>query len=157
MEAGKISEILNDLAAINMEMAKAYEYASLQNQLYDVELRTTFALLANQGRQNSYTLNMQVEKLLAKNSEARPGLGALHGEYIGNKELFIGTNRKAMLTASEAGETVMVALYEKALSNKIHSEIRDMLENQLRGMQSALSTIKKTIDTAEIKPISYRR
>ena len=62
METEKLSELFHDLAAINMERAKAYEEASLQNHVFDVELRTTFALLANQSRQNNYLLNLHLEK-----------------------------------------------------------------------------------------------
>ncbi len=60
METEKLCELLHDLATINLERAKAYEEASLQNHLFDVELRTTFALLANQIRQNNYMLNVHL-------------------------------------------------------------------------------------------------
>jgi uncharacterized protein (TIGR02284 family) len=157
METEKLTELLNDLATINMERAKAYEYASLQNHLYDVELRTTFALLANQSRQNNYMLNVQLEKLCAKNSGMRPAPGSLHAHWRSQKDLFIGENRKTILTTCEAGETAMLNIYEKAVANSLRPEMREMLENQQRGMQSALGTIKKIIDLGETRPIGYRR
>lgn len=138
-----LTEQLHDLAAINLQRAKAYEEASLQNHLYDVELRTTFALLANQSRQNNYMLNMQLEKLLAKNAGIRPEHGDLYARWQSNAEHFTGKNRNELLDSCEAGETLMVDIYEKALENPLRSEMRELLEGQWRGLQSSLSTIKK--------------
>lgn len=157
METDKLTELIHDLATINLERAKLYEEASLQNQLYDVELRTTFALLANQSRQNNYMLNLQLEKMLAKNAGIRPSPGSLHGEWKSNTGFFTGANRKDILNSCEAGETTMLNLYEKVLASPLKSDFREMLDNQLRGMQSALSTIKKIIDLGETRPIGYRR
>jgi uncharacterized protein (TIGR02284 family) len=146
METDKLTELLHDLATINLERAKAYEQASLQNQLFDVELRTTFALLANQSRQNNYMLNVQLEKMLAKASGLRPGPGTLYSQWKNNTGYFTGENRKTILSSCESGEEVMLTIYEKALENPVKVEAREMLQNQLRGLQSSLSTIKKIMD-----------
>lgn len=146
METDKLTELLHDLAAINLERAKAYEQASLQNQLFDVELRTTFALLANQSRQNNYILNLQLEKILAKTSGLRPAPGSLYNQWKNNTGYFKGDNRKTILSSCESGEEVMLTIYEKALENPVKVEAREMLQNQLRGLQSSLSTIKKIMD-----------
>lgn len=143
MEIEQLSELLHDLATINLERAKAYEEASLHNHLYDVELRTTFALLANQSRQNNYLLNLHLEKMLMKNPGMRPAPGALYNQWKNDTGYFKGENRKVILASCEAGEALMVNIYEKALENKVRSEVREMLDNQLRGMHSALSTIRK--------------
>jgi uncharacterized protein (TIGR02284 family) len=146
MEATNLTELLHDLASINLERAKAYEEASLQNHLFDVELRTTFALLANQSRQNSYMLNVHLEKLLANNAGIRPPLGQLYNRWKNEKAYFKGENRKTLLESCENGESLMIDIYEKALQNPIRSEMREILQNQLRGMQSSLSTVKKIMD-----------
>jgi uncharacterized protein (TIGR02284 family) len=146
METEKLCELLHDLATINMERAKAYEEASLQNHLFDVELRTTFALLANQSRQNNYMLNVHLEKLLAKNAGIRPAPGQLYNQWKNEAGYFKGENRKTILASCEAGEEVMVNIYESCLKNPVKPEAREILENQLRGMQSSLSTVKKIMD-----------
>jgi uncharacterized protein (TIGR02284 family) len=146
METMNLIELLHDLASINLERAKAYEEASLQNHLFDVELRTTFALLANQSRQNNYMLNVHLENLLAKNSGIRPAPGQLYNQWKKDTGYFKGDNRKTLLDSCEAGEILMVGIYEKALENTLRSEMREILQNQLRGMQSSLSTVKKIMD-----------
>jgi hypothetical protein len=146
METEKLSELMHDLASINMERARAYEEASLQNHLFDVELRTTFALLANQSRQNNYMLNMHLEKMLVKNAGIRPAPGLLYNQWKNDAGYFRGENRKAMLSSCEAGEVIMVSIYEKALENPLRPEAREILQNQLRAMQSSLSTVKKIMD-----------
>jgi|ADGO01.1.fsa_nt_gi hypothetical protein len=143
METLNLIELLHDLATINLERARAYEEASLQNHLYDVELRTTFALLANQSRQNSYMLKLQLEKLLAKNGGTQPAPGELYSRWKSDTGYFTGTNRETLLDSCEAGETLMVDLYEKALENPLRPEMRELLEGQWRGLQSSLSTVKK--------------
>jgi uncharacterized protein (TIGR02284 family) len=146
METTNLTELLHDLATINLERAKAYEEASLQNQLFDVELRTTFALLANQSRQNNYMLNVHLEKLLANNAGIRPAPGQLYNQWKNNTAYFKGDNRKTLLESCENGETLMIGIYEKALQHSVRSEMREILQNQLRGMQSSLSTVKKIMD-----------
>jgi uncharacterized protein (TIGR02284 family) len=146
METTNLIELLNDLANINLERAKAYEEASLQNQLFDVELRTTFALLANQSRQNNYMLNVQLENILAKNGGIRPAPGQLYNRWKNDTAYFKGDNRKILLESCENGETLMIDIYEKALQNPVRSDMREILQNQLRGMQSSLSTVKKIMD-----------
>lgn len=146
METEKISELFHDLASINLERAKAYEEASLHNHLYDVELRTTFALLANQSRQNNYMLNLHLEKLLAKNAGVRPAPGPLYSEWKNDAGYFKGTNQKTILSSCEAGEVVMVTIYEKALETPMRSDVKEIIYNQLRGIQSSLATIKKIME-----------
>jgi uncharacterized protein (TIGR02284 family) len=146
METTNLSELLHDLASINLDRAKAYEEASLQNHIFDVELRTTFALLANQSRQNNYMLNVHLEKLLAKNAGIRPASGPLYGQWKNDMRHFKGDNRKAMLDSCESGEMLMVTLYEKALEASVRPEMREVLQNQLRGMQSSLATVKKILE-----------
>jgi uncharacterized protein (TIGR02284 family) len=147
MDTGKLTELLHDLASINLERAKAYETASLQNQLFDVELRTTFALLANQSRQNNNTLNLQVEKLLAKTPGPRPVHGLLYDQWKSNSTHYTGGNRNDLLASCETGEQAMITMYEKALENQLRTEVREMLENQLRSLQSSQATIKKAIES----------
>ena len=157
METEKLTEVLHDLAAINLERAKAYEEASFQNQLFDVELRTTFALLANQSRQNNYLVSIQLEKLLAKTPGALAAQGQLYDQWKSNSGLFSGKDRKSLLDSCEAGETALLAIYEKALEFPVSRETREMFQNQLRGIQSSLTTIKKIIELGVTKTAGNRR
>jgi len=146
MENEKIAALLYDLAGINLERARAYEEASFQNQLFDVELRTTFALLANQSRQNMYMLNLYVEKLLARAHAPRPGYGALYKNWKNSAAYFAGENRREMLLSCDAGEKAMITLYGQSCELPPKAELREMLQNQLRGFESSLATIKKMLE-----------
>jgi hypothetical protein len=146
MENEKIAALLYDLAGINLERARAYEEASFQNQVFDVELRTTFALLANQSRQNMYMLNLYVEKLLARMHAPRPTYGSLYKNWKNTAAYYTGNNRRAMLQSCDAGEKAMITLYEQSCELPPKAELREMLQNQLRGFESSLATIKKMLE-----------
>lgn len=156
METEKLATLMNDLATINLERATAYENASFQNHLFDVELRTTFALLANQSRQNNNLLNVTLEKILAKTAGTRPATGPLYEEWKNHTGYFTGENRRDLLSSCEAGELIILGIYEKALEQPLKPEPREMLLNQLRGLQSSLSTIKKNMDTGGGKSVGKK-
>ena len=78
-----------------------------------------------------------------KNAGLRPAPGSVYNQWKNEAGYFKGENRKAILASCEAGEVMMVNIYEKVLENKYRPEVKEILENQLRNMQSSLSTVKK--------------
>lgn len=161
MEQDKLRELLNDLAAINVERAKAYEHASQQNQLFDVELRATFALLANQSRQNNLILKLQLEKFTVKKGSKPVTLekGELYQLWTGYGAAFDGNDKNAMLEASRNGEEALLQVYEKAQENTLKPEMRQILENQVKGIQSSLTVVNEILNllVLEKEKSSYRR
>lgn len=148
MENGLIREILNDLANINRERAKAYEDASFENHIFTQELRATFALLANQSRQNNFMLKQQLENLPAKaTTGSKKGVPQLtFGElYNGWKNLsvsFTGGNVYEVLQSSEQAEEAINAIYAKAITMLEPRDLKTLLEGQLRGLQNSASIVK---------------
>ena len=86
MEYQQTAEILNDLATINRERAKAYEEASFLNFIFNLELRGSFALLANQSRQNSYSLRQFLEQMQSHFPVSKKPLPQVHSTANGTTE-----------------------------------------------------------------------
>lgn len=147
MENEIIKEILNDLAAINRERAKAYEDASFENHIYNLELRGTFALLANQSRQNIFSLRQQLENMPSKPTGQKKPLpqltfGDLYNQWKDKSLSFAGSDVQNMLKSCEEGEEAIQALYRQAIDMLDRTELKDLLDNQLRGLQNSGSIIK---------------
>ena len=109
MEYQQTAEILNDLATINRERAKAYEEASFLNFIFNLELRGSFALLANQSRQNSYSLRQFLEQMqshfpVSKKPLPQLSFGDLYNQWKEMGVSFSGPNIYDMLKSSEKGE-----------------------------------------------------
>ena len=147
MENGLIREILNDLAAINRERAKAYEEASFENHIFTLELRGTFALLANQSRQNTFMLKQQLERMPAKASGSKKGIsqltfGELYNEWKNLSVSFTGGTVYEVLQSSEVAEEGILAIYERAIAMLEPRDLKELLESQLRGLQNSASIVK---------------
>lgn len=156
MENDQLRELLADLAAVNFDRAKAYEEASQQNQLYDVELRATFALLANQSRQNSMIMKLQLEKLTTKRGTPPPGRGALYNQWKEQEAAFTGADKNSMLESCRIGETAVQSVYASAMGNKLKPDLRQILESQVKGLQSSATIISEILDLYREKK-DYRR
>lgn len=148
MEQQQITEILNDLATINRERAKAYEEASFLNFIFNLELRGTFALLANQSRQNNFLLRQHLEQLPHHNAFSKKPLpqltfGDLYNQWKDMAVSFSGPNVYDMLKACEQGEEAIQIIYQKAMDVlPAGNQLQYVLENQLRGLQHSHSIIK---------------
>lgn len=147
MEKELLREILNDLAAINRERAKAYEDASFENIVYNLELRGTFALLANVSRQNNFMLKQQLEKMPVKNTGSKKPLpqltfGHLYDQWKNKSITFVGKNVVDVLQACEEGEEAILHIYQQAIDMLDTTELKEMLENQMRGLQNSYSIIR---------------
>lgn len=147
VEKELIREILNDMAAINRERAKAYEEASFENIVYNLELRGTFALLANQSRQHNFLLKQQLEKLPAPISAGKKPLpqltfGDLYNQWKTRSVSWSGMNVHEMLKSCEEAEESILEIYIRAIDMVDSTELKNMLENQVRGLQTSYSIIR---------------
>jgi hypothetical protein len=148
VEYQQTTELLNDLATINRERAKAYEDASFLNFIFNLELRGTFALLANQSRQNSFLLHQHLEQLPFNNAWAKKSMpqltfGDLYNDWKNMSVSFSGSNTSDMLKSCEAGEDAIQAVYRKAMEQLPEgNQLLYVLENQFRGLQHSMSIIK---------------
>jgi len=147
VEKELLREILNDMAAINRERAKAYEEASFETIVYNLELRGTFALLANQSRQNNFLLKQQLEKIPVKQTGGKKPLpqltfGDLYNQWKAKSVSWTGVGVYEMLKSCEEGEEAILEIYRKAIDMLDSTELKEMLENQVRGLQNSYSIIK---------------
>ena len=154
--------MLNDLATINRERAKAYEEASFLNFIYNLELRGTFALLANQSRQNSFLLRQHLEQLPNNNAGLKKPLpqltfGDLYNQWKEMGISFSGPNIYDMLISSELGEQAIQVIYNKAIEQLRAGDLQYILENQLRGLQTSHSIVKGILNQPQKMPQKIKR
>ena len=161
MEYQQIAEILNDLSTINRERAKAYEEASFLNFIFNLELRGTFALLANQSRQNSFALRQFLEQFHDNHPALKKPMPQLTFGYLYNqwKEMgvsFSGPNIYDMLKSSEQGEEAIQIIYTKAIEQLPAGDLQYLLENQLRGLHTSHSVVKGILNHPQKMPMPQK-
>ncbi|OQP68505.1 hypothetical protein [Niastella populi] len=162
MEHQQIAEILNDLSTINRERAKAYEEASFLNFIFNLELRGSFALLANQSRQNSFALRHYLEQW----QDNHPGFkrtlpqltfGDLYNQWKEMGVSFSGPNVYDMLKSCEQGEEAIQVIYTKVINMLPAGDLQYLLENQLRGLQTSHSIVKGIMNQPHKMPQKMKR
>lgn len=161
MEYQQIAEILNDLSTINRERAKAYEEASFLNFIFNLELRGSFALLANQSRQNSFALRQFLEQL----QDTHPALkkpmpqltfGSLYNQWKDMGVSFSGPNIYDMLKSSVLGEEAIQVIYNKAIEQLPAGDLQYLLETQLRGLHTSHSIVKGILNQPQKMPMPQK-
>jgi hypothetical protein len=162
MEYQQVAEILNDLYTINRERAKAYEEASFLNFIFNLELRGTFALLANQSRQNSFALRQYLEQLQDNHPALKKPMpqltfGNLYNQWKEMGISFSGPNIYDMLKSSEQGEEAIQVIYSNAIAQLPAGDLQYMLENQLRGMHTSHSIVKSILNQPQKMPQKMKR
>lgn len=153
---------MNDIAAINRERAKAYEEASFENFIFNLELRGTFALMANQSRQNIFLLKQQLENMPVKTTGLKKPLpqlsfGDLYNQWKDMPVSFSGSDVYEMLKSCEEGEEAILAIYQRAIDMLDSTELKQLLENQVRGLQNSYSIIKGLVVHPPLMPQRVRK
>jgi hypothetical protein len=162
VEYQQIAEILNDLSTINRERAKAYEEASFLNFIFNVELRGTFALLANQSRQNSFSLRQYLEQLQTHAPALKKPLpqltfGDLYNQWKNMGVSFTGPNVYDMLDSCEQGEDAIQIIYARAVNQLPAGDLQYLLETQLRGLQTSHSVVKGILNQPQKMPQKMKK
>lgn len=161
MEYQQMAEILNDLSTINRERAKAYEEASFLNFIFNLELRGTFALLANQSRQNSFALRQFLEQFhdnhpAVKRPIPQLTFGDLYNQWKNMGISFSGPNIYDMLKSSEQGEEAIQVIYSKAIEQVPAGDLLYLLEGQLRGLHTSHSVVKGILKQPQKMPVPQK-
>jgi hypothetical protein len=162
VEYQQTAEILNDLSAINRERAKAYEEASFLNFIFNLELRGSFALLANQSRQNSFSLRQFLEQVqshipVPKKPLPQLSFGELYKQWKEMGVSFSGPNIYDMLKSSEQGEEAMQVIYARAIEQLPAGDLQYLLETQLRGLQTSHSIVKGILNQPQKMPQKMKK
>ena len=162
MEYQQIAEILNDLSTINRERAKAYEEASFLNFIFNLELRGSFALLANQSRQNSFALRQFLEQLqdhvpALKKPIPQLTFGDMYNQWKAMGVSFSGPNIYDMLVSCEQGEEAMQVIYTHAIDQLPAGDLQYLLETQLRGLQTSHSIVKGIMNQPQKMPQKMKK
>jgi hypothetical protein len=162
VEYQQIAEILNDLSTINRERAKAYEEASFLNFIFNLELRGSFALLANQSRQNSFALRQYLEEFQSNHPKLMKPLpqltfGDLYNQWKEMGVSFSGPGVYDMLKSSEQGEEAIQVIYNKAIGQLPAGDVQYLLETQLRGLYTSHSIVKSILNQPHKMPQKIKR
>ena len=162
MEYQQTAEILNDLSAINRERAKAYEEASFLNFIFNLELRGSFALLANQSRQNSFALRQFLEQVqshipVSKKPLPQLSFGELYNQWKALGVSFSGPGIYDMLISCEQGEEAIQVIYTRAIEQLPAGDLQYLLETQLRGLQTSHSIVKGILNQPQKMPQKMKK
>ena len=137
----EVIEKLNHLIAIAEDGKKGYKNAS--EDVDDPKMKVLFTRFSDE--RASYVKQLQVQEITLGGSVAEGGgpIGALHRVWMDMKSVFTSGDKDAIINACITGEEAAVTAYEDALKNEfITRKIRDVINEQLSGIQNALQTIR---------------
>ena len=133
-------DVLEDL----VECCKDGEYgfrACAENAKRD-DLRSVFNDRAEDCRRGAQELQQQVRALGGEVDDSGSALGAVHRGWVSVRSTLSTYDDKAMLDEAERGEDNALARYRKALQKPLPSNIREVVERQLQGVQRNHDQIK---------------
>jgi len=150
MENNKaIIEILNDLVLINNDRIVGYEKALKEIEVDDEDLRVVFLAMIDQSHGFKVQLGTEIEVLGSDIETGTSISGKIHRAWIEVKTAFSGHSEKSILEECEFGEDAIKKAYESALEGEdVPNYIRDILRDQLSGLEAAHDEIKSLRDSA---------
>ena len=139
----EVTEVLNDLIAVNNDRIKGFENAGKNLDNNDVDLKTVFESLASDSRANVIELANAVGKFGGQADTGSGGLGAIHRAWIDVKATFTGHDRHSVLDECERGEDAIKKAYKDALEeNNLPSDVRSTLLSEQEKVVAGHDKIK---------------
>lgn len=135
-----VLDVLEDL----VECCKDGEYgfrACADNAKRD-DLKSVFMQRADDCQRGARELQEQVRSLGGETDDSGSALGAVHRGWVSVRSTLSTYDDKAMLEEAERGEDNALARYRKALQKPLPSNIREIVERQLQGVQRNHDQIK---------------
>jgi len=141
-------EVLNDLIRINNDRVIGYEKASDEAKDIDVDLRATFARMAEESRRYAAELTQEVVKLGGEPATGTTNSGKIYRVWMDVKATFSGNSRQAILENCEFGEDSAQKAYDTALKSdaEMTAEARQLITNQKSSLKTSHDVIKKYRD-----------
>ncbi len=144
----KLSEVLNDLIAINNDRIEGYEKAADETKEIDVDLQAVFHKMADESRQYKAELINEVKRLGAEPETGSTGLGKVYRTWMDIKTAFTGKDRQSILNSCEYGEDAAQKAYREALASdaEIDADTRQLITSQQASLKESHDLIKKYRD-----------
>ena len=135
---------LNNLIALLEDGKMGYENAA--NDVKDISMKNLFMRFSQEREQYISQLQQEVGKLYGKPEDNGGPIGALHRIWMDLKSVFTSGDKEAMVNACITGEEAAIKQYREVLEETdFSSSIKQILSNQLRGIESALGSIKSQV------------
>jgi uncharacterized protein (TIGR02284 family) len=144
----KLSEVLNDLIAINNDRIEGYEKAAEETKNVDVDLQAVFHKMADESRRYKAELAGEVQRLGANPETGTTGLGKVYRTWMDIKTAFTGKDRQSILNSCEYGEDAAQKAYREALASdaEIDADTRQLITSQQASLKESHDLIKKYRD-----------
>lgn len=137
----KLRGTLNHLISIANDGKYGYENAA--EDVKDVTLKQMFQQYSSERAMYAEDLKREVASLGDSPDEGGGPLGALHRTWMDIKSAVTSGNREAILKTCITGEEAAVKAYTEALNDEnITDNLKQMVSEQLSGVQAALNSIR---------------
>lgn len=141
--SGRRDDVLDVLADL-VECCKDGEYGfrACADNARREDLKSVFMQRADDCQRGARELQEQVRSLGGETDDSGSALGAVHRGWVSVRSTLSTHDDKAMLDEAERGEDNALARYRKALQKPLPSNIREIVERQLQGVQRNHDQIK---------------
>jgi uncharacterized protein (TIGR02284 family) len=145
----KVIDRLNHLISIANDGKYGYENAA--EDVKDITLQQMFHQYSLERGRYADDLQREVGKLGGSPDKSGGPLGALHRTWMDIKSTVTAGDREAILKTCITGEEAAVKAYTEALNDEdITGQIKQVISEQLSGIQFALSSIRSLAATATV-------
>lgn len=143
----KIAGTINHLISIANDGKYGYENAA--EDVKDITLKQMFKQYSTERAMYAEDLKREVSALGEEADESGGPLGAMHRTWMDIKAAITSGDREAILKTCTTGEEAAVKAYTDALNDEnITGNLKELLAEQLSGIQSALKSIKSLAESA---------
>lgn len=144
----KVIDTLNHLIAIAYDGKNGYTNAA--DAVKEEGMRNSFEHFSQERENYIIQLQQQVIRLGGEAQDNGGPLGALHRTWIDMKSIFTSGDKDAIVNACITGEETAIKEYKDALEEPyISGNIRQLISEQLRGIESALTRIRAHVNTPQ--------
>jgi uncharacterized protein (TIGR02284 family) len=143
-DRGDVVDVLKDL----VECCKDGEYGfrACAEQAKSAQLRSTFLQRADDCRRGAQELNDCIRQYGGRFEDGGSAMGAMHRGWVSIKSKLTTYDDKAILEESERGEDNAKARYTKALQKNLPADVRQVVEQQMQGVQRNHDQVKMLRD-----------
>ncbi len=148
----KVVDTLNHLIAIAYD--GKHGYADAADSVKEMGMKNSFEHFSEERENYIIQLQQQVIRLGGEAQDNGGPLGALHRKWIEMKAVFTSGDKEAIISTCIVGEESAIKEFRGALEEPhITGILRELITEQLRGIESALTRIKAHINAPQT---SYR-
>ncbi|MGE5424158.1 MAG: ferritin-like domain-containing protein [Syntrophothermus sp.] len=137
----KVIDTLNHLIAIAYDGKNGYMNAA--ESVKEEGMRNTFEHFSQERENFIIQLQQQVIRLGGEAQDNGGPLGAIHRTWMDMKSIFTSGDKDSIVSACITGEETAIKEYRESLEEPyITGNVKQLIAEQLRGIESALSRIR---------------